>query len=149
MPNRRERFYLVAALGDRLSPPNKDSVFERVRLADMLDRDVDERLWVDPGVVRKYRHALHVVDPRTACEPTRCFTSAYGRSHVRSGSYLMTEQGVRRFSPTEILRMLRFPDSFCLPADLELRRAWSLVGNSLSVPAVRYVLSTIPELRRL
>ena len=34
---------------------------------------------------------------------THCFTSAYGRSPVRSGSYVSVEGGLRRFSPAEII----------------------------------------------
>ena len=77
---------------------------------------------------------------------TCCFTSAYGRSHVRSGSYLQQDTGVRRFSPTEILRLLGFPASYRLPPDLSLSKAWRLVGNSLAIAPVRAMLSTIPEL---
>jgi hypothetical protein len=46
----------------------------------------------------------------------------------------------------EILRLLGFPPDFGLPPELSTQVAWRLVGNSLSVPAVRYVLSAIPEL---
>jgi hypothetical protein len=65
---------------------------------------------------------------------------------VRSGSYLRTPTGLRRFSPNEILRLLGFPETYSLPPDLPLQAAWHLVGNSLSVPAARHVLSAIPEL---
>ena len=65
---------------------------------------------------------------------------------MRSGSYLATGGGVRRFSPAEILRLLAFPASFELPPELGLQKAWRLIGNSLSVAAVRTVLAAIPEL---
>jgi hypothetical protein len=81
-----------------------------------------------------------VVDTQRPGACAACFTSAYGRSVVRSGSYLATPTGLRRFSPAEILRMLDFPDTYRLPPDLPLRVAWSLVGNSLSVRAARWVL---------
>ena len=94
----------------------------------------------------QYRGAVHVVDAEDPQAETHCFTSSYGGSVVRSGSYLATPRGVRRFSPTEILRLLCFPADYRLPDDLTLRKAWQLVGNSLSVAAVRHVLSAIPEL---
>jgi hypothetical protein len=40
--------------------------------------------------------------------------------------------------------MLDFPEDYRLPPDLPLRAAWALVGNSLSVRAVRWVLSALP-----
>ncbi|MGB7492357.1 MAG: DNA cytosine methyltransferase, partial [Thermoanaerobaculia bacterium] len=59
---------------------------------------------------------------------------------------LRTASGLRRFSPMENLRLLGFPPDFRLPPTLSVQVAWRLVGNSLSVPAVRCVLSAIPEL---
>jgi len=85
-----------------------------------------------------------VVDAAQPGACAACFTSAYGRSVVRSGSYLATPTGLRRFSPQEILRLLDFPDTYRLPPGLPLRAAWPLVGNSLSVRAVRWVLSAMP-----
>ena len=119
------------------------------RLADYLDPQPSPSLAVDPALVRRYEGALDVVRADDPAAVTACFTSAYGRSPVRSGSYLATAGGVRRFSPAEILRLLGFPTSFELPPDLGLRKAWSLVGNSLSVDAVRTVLGAVPEPARL
>jgi hypothetical protein len=142
LPNRRRRFYLVASQ-DRLAewparqgPPRT--------LNEMLDECPAPALWCEPDLVARYPHALHVVDAtqRGAC--AACFTAAYGRSAVRSGSYLATPAGLRRFSPREILRMLDFPEGYSMPPDLPLRTAWALVGNSLSVRAVRWVLSAVP-----
>ena len=89
-----------------------------------------------PGEVwSAYRHALHVLDPADP-GPTTCFTAAYGRSWVRSGSYLRAGEGARLLGAGEIARLLGFPPGFRVPDD-----AWDLVGNSLSVTAVRAVWS--------
>ena len=100
-------------------------------------------------MIERYGAALHVVRAEDPDAVTTCFTSAYGRSPVRSGSYLATETGLRRFSPAEILRLLGFSASYRLPADLPLENAWRLVANSLSIVAIRSVLSTVPELDSL
>ncbi|MCA9186572.1 MAG: DNA cytosine methyltransferase [Planctomycetales bacterium] len=73
-----------------------------------------------------------------------CFTAAYGRSHVRSGSYLAMDDRFRRFAPREILRLLGYPDSFVWPEHLSLRQSWRLLGNSVSLRAVAHVLRAIP-----
>ena len=144
VPNRRQRLFLVAGLTE-LQPMNHAGS-EQEPLASFLDSEPSRDLWVDQGLVDKYGEALSVVDTQKPTAVASCFTSAYGRSPVRSGSYLETATGLRRFSPTEILRLLGFPSDFVLPDDLSTQIAWRLVGNSLSVPSVRHVLSAIPAL---
>ncbi len=149
VPNRRRRYYLVASR-DRLLPPAEAQAPPRpIALREVLDTRWPAELAVEPGLLERYRGALHVVRAEDPAAVTSCFTSAYGRSPVRSGSYLATATGARRFSPAEILRLLAFPASFRLPPELPLGNAWRLVGNSLSVGAVRQVLRAIPELAGL
>lgn len=154
VPNRRRRFYLVAARGELrdggIPGGDADSPAPETPpatpLADHLDREPSPELAVDPELARRYRGALHVVRADDPAAVTTCFTSAYGRSPVRSGSYLDTGDGLRRFAPAEILRLLGFPRRYALPAGLRLENGWRLAGNSLSVAAVRAVLAAVPEL---
>lgn len=148
IPNRRARFYLVAARGALQDIPLPHP--HPVPLADFLDDTLDDApdaaLALPASIAQRYATAIDVVDAGDAQASTSCFTSAYGRSHVRSGSYLQTMTGLRRFAPREILRLLGFPPSFQLPDGLTVRQAWRYVGNSLSVAAVRHVLAAIPTL---
>lgn len=163
IPNRRRRYYLLAGRVPRLPPrpvPRQRAAGPAMLpLAAYLDRDPSPRLDVDPGLVARYPGALDILDAGDPGAVTACFTSAYGRSPVRSGSYLSpgSATAVRRFSPAEILRLLGFPDSFRLPygspgdepsgSDSKtLGNAWRLAGNSLSIAAVRAVLAAVPEL---
>ncbi len=149
VPNRRRRYYLLAARGKLLAPavpaPPRAAGAE---LGQYLDPDPDPALAVEPDLIERYRGALHLVRAGDPGAVSHCFTSAYGRSIVRSGSYLATGTGVRRFSPAEILRLLGFPAGYRLPADLRLENGWRLAGSSLSIVAVRSLLSAIPELSR-
>jgi hypothetical protein len=154
-PNRRNRFYLLAAHRDAepLRPEAPvEAVYGEVSVADLVDpaRHGDPALAVDPDLARRYAGALDVVRPSStdpADAVTACFTSAYGRSPVRSGSYLALENGrLRRFHPREVLALLGFPPTCRLPTDLSLRNGWHLAGNSLSLPAVRWVLGAVPGL---
>ncbi len=138
VPNRRARFYLLAAREGELGAPDRTLVGRP--LAEYLDAD-DPGLALAPGQAAAYRHALDVV---VGDGPTACFTAAYGRSVVRSGSYLPTPDGLRRFSPAEVARLLHFPPDFTFPEGFDRRRQWALLGNSLSVAAVRAVLAALP-----
>ncbi len=142
MANLRQRFYLVAGLGPLLPWPALPGG-ARLRIADFLDPRPSPSLWLAPDIARRYEHALDRVDPADPLARTSCFTASYGRAIVRSGSYLITPRGLRRFSPDEILRLLGFPSWYTLPPDLSHDHAWPLLGNSLSVPAVRHVLAAI------
>jgi len=149
--NRRRRFYLAASLspsprwgeGRFAAVPSQLAKFRRQPLSDFLDETWDSRLEVDPEMIARYRGAVDIVDaddPQAVCS---CFTSAYGRSPVRSGSYLKSGDRIRRFSPREILRMLGFPPEYRLAPDMLPKQAWPLAGNSLSVTAVRAVLKSV------
>lgn len=154
VPNRRRRYYLAASrdgeVGD-WSVAAGDAP-EPAPLARFLDPPEETanlpELRINPDLARRYQGALDIVDPESPNQTTACFTAAYGRSPVRSGSYLRQPDGtLRRFSPSEILRLLGFPTTYTLPPDLPPAKAWPLAGNSLSVPAVRRVLGTLAPLR--
>lgn len=150
IPMRRRRFYLVA--GRDPLPLDPWPVATRP-LAAYLDEayGVDEAgvppaRPVPPAVATfpaprldAWRHAIHVVDPDDPSAVANCFTSAYGRSPVRAGSYVRVADGLRHFRPREIARLLGFPERWHLPEDPH--QAWPLLGNSLSVHAVRAALT--------
>lgn len=138
--NRRRRYYLVASR-DGLRPWERPAV-PPLPLSEVL-QPCDHNLDLPAADAARYRDALSIVDPLDPRAVASCFTAAYGRSLVRSGSYLATARGVRRFAPAEILRLLGFPAGYALPAGMSLRQGWRLAGNSLSIPAVRSVLSQL------
>ncbi len=144
-PNRRPRYYLVAAQGTLGAPQSPRQ--ERV-LAEFLDPEPAPGLELDRELAARFAFALHQVDATGPAALTSCFTSAYGRSPVRAGSYLVLPGGgLRLFSPQEILRLLGFPRDFTFPASLSRRQAYKLAGNSLSLPAVQAVLASLPAAR--
>ncbi len=144
IPNRRRRFYLVASQ-NKLLPP-QPVAGRGMQLPDFLEAAVDRRFYQPSDLAKQYKDVWHVVDSQDAGAIANCFTAAYGRSLVRSGSYVADGSRIRRFTPREILRCLAFRDSFRFPSEVNDRRAYRLVGNSLSVAATRNVLSVIPEL---
>ncbi|AJE04776.1 DNA methyltransferase [Geobacter pickeringii] len=145
VPARRPRFYLAASRGP-LAPEAPPEFRPRPPLAAYLGEECPDGLLLEATVLQRFGPALPIVDPADPAAVATCFTSGYGRSLTASGSYLRCSAGVRRFSPEEIARLLHFPSGFRFPPDLPLRKRWQLVGNSLSVAAVREVLRAFPAL---
>lgn len=143
-PNRRPRFYLLASL-DPLAPW-RELPHDAVPLADLLiDAEVDHAACqVGTEEVQLYSRAMDRVVLSDLNAVTACFGSSYGKSILHAGSYIVSQEGWRRFSPAEVARLLGFSRTFSLPAQYSYRRAWKLLGNSLSIPVVRYILSHLP-----
>jgi DNA (cytosine-5)-methyltransferase 1 len=149
VPMRRPRYYLMASRL-RLSPPVVIVDMPLRPLGDYLDGSegsgIPDELQVGRDVLAKFGKGFRILDPKDPQAYTTCFTSAYGRSLMYAGSYLRCRGGVRRFAPEEIARLLHFPDGFRFPERMTLRKKWHLVGNSLSVAAVRKVLEAFPDI---
>jgi site-specific DNA-cytosine methylase len=143
VPNRRRRYYLLAS---RVQLPDAAPLrCNYAPLAQWVDRahDDDPRLLLEPEIAAQFAGAIDIVDADDPQAITSCFAAAYGRSIVRSGSYLRTPYGLRRFAPSEVQRLLGFPKSYSFPAGLSNEQRWRLLGNSLSLPAVREVLRPV------
>lgn len=150
IPSRRPRYYLAAS---RL-PLREGRAFpspETKSLADYLDpalaRNIPHELLVSPEIIGKFGDGLRILDVTVPGSYTTCFTSGYGKSIMHAGSYLRHGAVVRRFSPEEIAKLLHFPAGFTFPRDMSPRAKWRLVGNSLSVVAVREVLAAFPAIQ--
>ncbi len=160
-PNRRPRFYLLACqdklIGWQSLPDYALKISNVLNNSNVVD-DLGV-LRVPDRVLRQWEPAMHRVRWCDA-EPTACFTSSYGRSIVHSGSYLVEGSSLRRFAPREVAGLLGFPTDFVLDAcegadtlncsqasfvSERFRQQWRLLGNSLSLPSVRYVLSHLPQ----
>lgn len=136
---RRPRYYLSAARTP-LAAPSPPSPSPHP-LADYLDpAPAAEALYLPSATVARFGDGLRLLDPADPAAYATCFTAGYGRSLMHAGAYLRCGERVRRFSPEEIARLLGFPASFAFPPEIPLRKRWHLLGNSLSVTAVREVL---------
>ena len=147
IPLRRPRYYLVASRNGLRPVPTFESR-PMVPLQDFLDSDksggFSSELLLPTEVVARFGAGLHILDGSSPSGCATCFTSGYGRSYMHAGSYLRFGKAVRRFSPLEIARLLHLPSGFRFPEGMPLRKQWQLVGNSLSVAAVRALLKAFP-----
>jgi len=131
-----------------------------------------EDLRVDRGLLERASTASWQLDVVTAESlVTKTFTASYGKAAYASeglskaGPLLLTEAEssapaeeararfgvlheelwgrVRYFSPTEILALQGFPESWALPSWLETRQQWRLIGNSINVTVVRGLMERL------
>jgi site-specific DNA-cytosine methylase len=136
VPNLRPRVYLLAS---RAPIPEREVPAARPQpLSDYLDAVEEPGLYLAEPVRAKHWMGLDLARPEDT--RTACFIGGYGKRYVGSGSFLVTAQGVRRFSPTEVGRLLGLPDGFRFPQGVSLEKRYKLLGNGLSIPVVRWVL---------
>lgn len=145
--NRRRRFYLFAGkFAEQFTSDaqkfSKISGDHPRSIADIVIRanSGDPSLIIPERWQSEYEYAIDVLDATDPYAIGACFTSAYGRSPVRSGSYLRDANGIRFFSPEEIVRLLGFGDDFKFPPQLTRGQCWGLAGNSINVDVVRAIL---------
>ncbi len=136
LPNRRPRVFIVASRKP-LDPRPQPDLAPRL-LADFLDAEEDHSLYLGPEILDRHYLGLDLVEPGD--RRSACFIGGYGRRFVGSGSFLKTEQGIRRFSPAEVARLLGLPEGFRFPETLSLEARYRLLGNSLSIPVAAWAL---------
>jgi len=135
-PNQRPRVYVVASRKPLKALPLP--VYAPRPVAEFLDAEEDERLYLPPAVLARHHFGLDFVEPGD-CRST-CFIGGYGRRYVGSGSFLRTPRGVRRFSPPEVARLLGLSAGFRFPEPLSLEVRYRLLGNGLSQPTAAWAL---------
>lgn len=134
VPNKRPRYYMAA----RKDAPPVIQVTQVGRpIQTYLESEYDEKLVVRDQDFQKYGKAFLIVDADDPEAVTSCFTSAYGKSWVYSGSYLRQDGVLRRFSARELLNFMHFRPEFTIPDSISLKKSWKYIGNSLSIPPTR------------
>jgi site-specific DNA-cytosine methylase len=136
LPNQRPRVFVVAARKPLVPQPLPH--LEPRPLAAFLDGEEDESLYLGAEALARHHFGLDLVSSQD--QRSTCFIGGYGRRYVGSGPFLRTERGVRRFSPSEVARLLGLPEDFRFPAVLTLEARYKLLGNGLSIPMAAWAL---------
>jgi site-specific DNA-cytosine methylase len=136
IPNQRPRVFIVASRKplEALPLPNLPAL----PLADFLDVTEEEGLYLRSETHTRHHQGLDLVE--ASDRRSACFIGGYGRRFVGSGSFLKTERGVRRFSPSEVARLLGLPVGFSFPESLSLESRYRLLGNGLSIPVAVWAM---------
>jgi site-specific DNA-cytosine methylase len=136
LPNQRSRAYVLVSR--RLLQPRAIPDLPPRALAEFLDAEENEELYLRPETLARYHFGMDFVSPED--HRSTCFIGGYGRRLVGSGSFLKTAKGVRRFSPSEVARLLGLPEGFRFPDQVSLEVRYRLLGNSLSIPVAAWAL---------
>jgi site-specific DNA-cytosine methylase len=137
LPNQRPRVFVVASRKPLARHPVPEAPPQP--LAGFLDADEDDTLYLVPEVLARHRHGMDFVAPED--RRSTCFIGGYGQRFVGSGSFLRTDRGVRRFSPSEVARLLGLPEGFRFPEGVPLEARYKLLGNGLSIPVATWALN--------
>ena len=136
LPNLRPRVFIVAS---RKRPvPQPLPQLQPKPLGNFLDEEEDASLYLDAKTLAHHGFGMDLV--RAEERRSTCFIGGYGRRFVGSGPFLKTERGVRRFSPSEVARLLGLPATFRFPEQLSLEARYKLLGNGLSIPVAAWAL---------
>lgn len=153
VPMLRPRYFFVASLHGqpRLISPELPS--SSTALASYIDKrltdDQISRLKLPDNQLERYRPVLNIIDASDPASRAICFTSGYFKCRKASGSMLATASGARFFAPQEILNLLGFSSDYRLPDMLSLSTCFRLVGNSVDVRSINYLLAQVVPFREI
>jgi site-specific DNA-cytosine methylase len=139
LPNQRPRVFVLAS--KRRLPHDPPPGLKPGPLAPFLDSEEDASLYLGAAVLARHKPGLDLV--RSQDHRTACFIGGYGQRYVGSGSFLVTERGIRRFSTREVARLLGLPEAFRFPENTPQEKRYKLLGNGLSIPVARWVVQQL------
>lgn len=140
---------------------NKEK-FKLNRIGDYLESGDLEQLKLKSETVQKYLPAIDVVNRNS--QISCCFTSSYGHYLTGTGSFLLINDeeivlnrlielkknpekastiSLRKFKPREIANLMGFPVDFQISEQTTLRQTYKLLGNSVNVKVIGYLLKIL------
>jgi DNA (cytosine-5)-methyltransferase 1 len=162
LPQARERAYFVCVNREFSTVPFSFPEFQGpIRIiSDVLEKQVDENLFIDREDIEIYKNEFDVVDRRRPLQigklgkggqGERIYSihasgitlSAYGGgAAAKTGAYFVDGR-VRKLSPRECARLQGFPESF--KPDSSRNYAYKQFGDSVSVPVLTSIFKAVTE----
>lgn len=159
VPQNRERTYIVGFdkkyfdISDNYDFKFPTPTYEKTRLGDILEADVDERYTLTDAIWSGFKKRKQNNVNRGAgfgyClfNEDSPYASTLVARYYKDGQEILIDQGPdknpRKLTPRECARLQGFPDSFIIP--VSNMQAYKQFGNSVAVPVVRAVARRIVE----
>ena len=157
VPMRRPRYFVIAVRGEKgehlkhnLQVARRQlSCVTRLPLSQFINPNLNKselfaELAIAPEQAARFRAATDIVVPHLSDATVICFTRGYYDCRRASGSLIELPDGsLRRFAPEEILQLLGFEPGFAFPAQLSMREKLRLVGNSVDVRVIKFLLALL------
>lgn len=154
----RKRIYFVCIRKDlKAGFSFPEPTYEDVAIEDFLDRDVDEKYFVDIGTVTFYKPDItdrqldtyrmgyigHPGQGRRVYSPKGCASTLTltSRGPLGSTEGYYIDGRVRKLTPNECRKIMGFPDGFMFP--VRESAALELLGNSVAVPVLKAIAREI------
>lgn len=121
-----------------------------------LEKDVGEDYNVPEKTKNRYINVMDLISPDSTI--STCFTKSYAQYAEGTGSVLILKAPenvhnlssrnsenyeLRYFSPREVANLMCFPDSFSFPNNMTRKQRYKMLGNSLNVKVVSYLISLL------
>lgn len=159
VPQNRERTYIVGFdrryydLPETYDFQFPTPTFEKTRLGDILDKNVDDRYTLTDAIWEGFKKRKQNNINRGAgfgyClfNEESPYVSTLVARYYKDGQEILIDQGPdknpRKLTPRECARLQGFPDSFIIP--VSNMQAYKQFGNSVAIPVVRAVARRIIE----
>ena len=152
VPQNRERIYIVGfdrkyfALPDKYEFAFPEPTYEKTRLGDILESNVDEKYTISQ---RLYEGHLRRKEENrkkgngfgfSLFNEDSEYTNTISARYYKDGSEILIDQGdipPRKLTPRECARLQGFPEKFIIP--VSDTQAYKQFGNSVAVPVVRLI----------
>lgn len=115
-------------------------------ISEYLEQDVGPEYYLHQEEL-KYLPVMDVVNmySKRSC----CFTKGYSRLYQGTGSLIkLDNEQIRLFTPKEVCNLMCFPPKFKFPDEVTNRQRYKLLGNSVNVEVVSFVLKCMFLMRK-
>lgn len=174
VPQSRKRIYFVA-FHERLNVQHFDfpsPLEETIKLRDILEPEetINERFYINrPDIFLKSDEEILELKNLKLNQPIRIGTinkggqgdriysieghaitlsAEGGGAGAKTGAYLV-DGNVRKLTTRECLRVQGYPETFEFPEDISLNQAYKQLGNTVAIPVLESIVSSICNLDEL
>lgn len=155
LPQNRERLYIVGFRDHKLLDDFKypEKVKKQLPIRDFLDNDVDDVYYYNKTKI--YPELKSKITSKDTCYQWRRRYVRENKSNLcptltanmGTGGHnvplILDDKGIRKLTPRECFRLQGFSNNFVLPKNMARSKLYKQAGNSVSVPVVSKIASSM------